>query len=96
MERKNCISFQERQKDYLGNNRMVIDSAGNVLQRTDNDPFGMPFYEPSDTNNPACNNISTTGRNWTGCLAQTSLRSNLLSGKTTISSIIRRLPVLKK
>jgi hypothetical protein len=53
MEIKNCISFQERQKDYLGNNRMVIDSDGNVLQRTDNDPFGMPFYEPSNANNPA-------------------------------------------
>jgi hypothetical protein len=42
MEIKNCISFQERHKDHLGNNRMVIDSDGNVLQRTDNAPFGMP------------------------------------------------------
>jgi hypothetical protein len=53
MEIKNYISFQERYKDHLGNNRMVIDSDGNVLQRTDNDPFGMPFYEPSNANNPA-------------------------------------------
>jgi len=33
MQIKNCISFQKRHKDHLGNNRMVIDSDGNVLQR---------------------------------------------------------------
>jgi hypothetical protein len=51
MEIKNCISFQERQKDYLGNNRMVIDSDGNVLQRTDYYPFGMQFCDGSANNN---------------------------------------------
>lgn len=35
-------------KDHLGNNRMVIDSDGNVCQRTDYYPYGTPFSAPSD------------------------------------------------
>lgn len=59
---KNCISFQERRKDHLGNNRMVIGSDGNVLQRTDNAPFGMPYYEPSNANNHALQQYKYNGK----------------------------------
>ena len=62
MEIKNCISFQERYKDHLGNNRMVIDSEGNVLQRTDYYPYGTPFYEPSNTNNSALQQYKYNGK----------------------------------
>ena len=59
---KNCISFQERYKNHLGNNRMVIDSDGNVLQRSDNDPFGIPYYEPSNANNSALQQYKYNGK----------------------------------
>ena len=35
-------------KDHLGNIREVIDSDGNVRQRTDYYPYGTPFSAPSD------------------------------------------------
>ena len=29
-------------RDHLGNNRIVADASGNVVQKTDYYPFGMP------------------------------------------------------
>ena len=42
------ITFYYYNKDHLGNNREVIDSDGNVRQRTDYYPYGTPFSAPSD------------------------------------------------
>ena len=41
---------------------MVIDSEGNVLQRTDYYPYGTPFYEPSNTNNSALQQYKYNGK----------------------------------
>lgn len=56
------LVFRFYVKDHLGNNRMVIDSDGNVLQRTDYYPFGMPFYEPSNANNSALQQYKYNGK----------------------------------
>jgi len=32
-------------RDHLGNNRVVVDGSGNIVQRNDYYPFGMPFAE---------------------------------------------------
>lgn len=42
------FTFYYYNRDHLGNNREVIDSEGNVLQRTDYYPYGTPFSAPSD------------------------------------------------
>ena len=56
------LVFRFYVKDHLGNNRMVIDSEGNVLQRTDYYPYGTPFYEPSNTNNSALQQYKYNGK----------------------------------
>jgi len=33
------------QKDHLGNNRMVVDGLGQIVQKTDYYPFGTPYAE---------------------------------------------------
>ena len=42
------FTFYYYNRDHLGNNREVIDSDGNVCQRTDYYPYGTPFSAPSD------------------------------------------------
>ena len=56
------LRFMFYNKDHLGNNRMVIDSEGNVLQRTDYYPYGTPFYEPSTVNNSALQQYKYNGK----------------------------------
>ena len=56
------LVFRFYVKDHLGNNRMVIDSEGNVLQRTDYYPYGTPFYEPSTVNNSALQQYKYNGK----------------------------------
>lgn len=54
MEIKNCISFQKRHKDHLGNVRQVtkaIGSNGTVVQTMNYYPFGAQFCDGSANNN---------------------------------------------
>ena len=54
MEIKNCISFQKRHKDHLGNVRQVtkaVGSNGTVVQTVNYYPFGAQFCDGSTNNN---------------------------------------------
>ena len=47
MEIKNCISFQKRHKDHLGNNRELVTATGITHQVTNYYPFGAPYADPA-------------------------------------------------
>lgn len=46
------FSFRYYNRDHLGNNREVVDEAGNILQVTNYYPFGTPYCDAVSTINP--------------------------------------------